>query len=66
MIPSSIARHDITLMGSLIGEGYGIESAEDAARELSRSAFTGRLIRVMDVSGLDVIAEFRNGEKIAA
>lgn len=66
MIPSSIARHDITLMGSLIGEGYGVENAEESARELSRSAFTGRLIRVMDVSGLDVIAEFRNGEKITA
>jgi hypothetical protein len=66
MITSSIARHDITLMGSLIGEGFGIENAEDRARDLSLSAFTGRLIRVMDESGLDVIAEFRNGEKLAA
>jgi hypothetical protein len=58
-------RYDITLMGSLIGEGFGIENAEDRARDLSLSAFTGRLIRVMDESGLDVITEFRNGEKIA-
>jgi len=59
-------RYDVTLMGSLIGEGFGIESAEDRARELSQSAFTGRLIWVMDVCGLDVIAEFRNGEKLVA
>lgn len=66
MRTNTIARHDITLMGSLIGEGMGIEAAEDAARELSLSAFTGRKICVLDESGFDVIAEFRNGEKIAA
>jgi hypothetical protein len=66
MRTSTIVRHDITLMGSLIGEGFGAKDAEESARELSRSAFTGRLIRVMDESGLDVIAEFRNGEKVTA
>lgn len=66
MNPSSIVRHDITLMGSLIGEGFSIEDAEESARELSLSAFTGRRICVLDESGFDVIAEFRNGEKISA
>jgi len=65
MRTSTIIRHDITLMGSLVGEGHSVEEAEESARELSRSAFTGRLIRVMDESGLDVIAEFRNGEKLS-
>lgn len=59
-------RHDITLNGSLIGEGMGILDTEAKAQIISLHTYPGRLIRVMDGSGLDVIAEFRNGEKLAA
>ena len=61
--------HDITLMGSIVGEGRA-EISEDAllfaereAARISREVYPGRLIRVQDLDGIDIVAEFRNGVK---
>lgn len=52
--------YDITLTGSLIDAGNTLDDAITKAKALSLS-FAGRLIRVHNVDGVSVAAEFRNG-----
>lgn len=51
----------ITLLGSLIGEATTLELAHAQAEDLSRHSFPRRLVRVHDVDGETVLAEYRDG-----
>lgn len=57
--------YDITITGSLIdsGECDGDALIKAAVHSLT---FAGRLVRVHGVDGVSVIAEYRNGDLIAA
>lgn len=65
---TTIYVHDVTLMGSIIGEGraedpeLALKSAEACAARRSLE-YPGRLVRVHDIDDIDVVSEFRNGEK---
>ena len=63
MTTTLVQIHDITINGSLVGEGNGIEQAESEAARISL-AYPGRLVRVHKLCGIDVHGEFRNGEKV--
>lgn len=56
--------YDITLVGSLVGDGASVEDAYSTAKKISLQ-FPGRLIRVHDVDGETVIAEYRDGLALA-
>lgn len=51
---------DITLMGSIIGQGESLQEAKENARRLSLT-FPNRLVRVHDLDGETVLVEVRNG-----
>lgn len=51
---------DITLRGSIIGQGESLQDAKTTARHLSLTQ-PGRLVRVHDLDGETVIFECRNG-----
>jgi hypothetical protein len=57
--------YDISLLGSTVQSGRTLEEAFAKAVEVSQG-FAGRLVRVHDVDGVSVIAEYRDGEKLAA
>ncbi len=52
--------YDITLTGSIVQAGRTPQEAYDKAIEISKG-FAGRLIRVHDIDGVEVLAEYRNG-----
>ena len=53
--------YDVTLRGSLLDSGNTPEDAKRRARQISAITYPGRLIRVHDVDGATVIAEYRDG-----
>ena len=56
--------YDISVLGSTIQSGRTPQEAFDKAIEISNSStFAGRLVRVHDVDGREVIAEYRNGAR---
>lgn len=60
---------DITINGSIVGQGEGYRVAYARweafvnAKDISRNNPT-RLVRIHDVDGESVIAEFRNGKQV--
>jgi hypothetical protein len=57
--------YDISLRGSTVQSGRTPEEAFDKAVEVSRG-FAGQLIRVHDVDGMSVLAEYRDGKQLAS
>lgn len=57
--------YDISLLGSTVQSGRTPEEAFGKAVEVSRG-FAGRLVRVHDVDGVSVIAEYRDGQQLAS
>lgn len=55
--------YDITLLGSIVQAGRTLDEARDRAVTVSQG-FPGRLIRVHDVDGETVIAEYRDGRAL--
>lgn len=53
--------YDVTLTGSLLDAGNTPDDAKRRARQISAITYPGRLIRVHDVDGETVIAEYRDG-----
>jgi hypothetical protein len=53
--------YDITLRGSLVGEGHSLAEARLEAQRLSLVSFPNRLVRVHDLDGETIIFEYRNG-----
>lgn len=52
--------YDISLLGSTIQFGRTPQEAYDKAVEISKD-FAGRLVRVHDIDGIEVLAEYRDG-----
>jgi hypothetical protein len=52
--------YDISLLGSTVQSGRTIEEAHGRAAAVSQG-FPGRLVRIHDVDGVSIIAEYRNG-----
>lgn len=57
--------YDITLTGSIVNGAYTREKALTLAQTMSQTTFQGRLLRVHDVDGETVIAEYRDGLALA-
>lgn len=57
--------YDVSLIGSTVQSGHTIDEAYTMAKTISEG-FPGRLIRVHDVDGETVLAEFRNGQALIA
>lgn len=55
-----ITLYDVTLNGSIIGQGESFQEAKVAARRASLR-FPNRLVRVHDLDGEVIIFECRNG-----
>lgn len=55
-----ITLYDVTLNGSIIGQGESFQEAKIAARRASLR-FPNRLVRVHDLDGEVIIFECRNG-----
>ena len=56
--------YDITLTGSLLDAGNTVKEAQRLASLISEVTYPGRLIRVHDVDGATVIAEYRDGKSL--
>lgn len=57
--------YDITLTGSIVQAGRTVDDAHAKAATISEG-FPGRLIRIHDVDGETVIAEYRDGRELSA
>lgn len=57
--------YDVSLIGSTVQSGRTLDEAYDMAKTISET-FAGRLIRVHDVDGQTVLAEYRNGQALIA
>jgi hypothetical protein len=58
--------YDITLNGSLLDSRETLSSAETIAQHMSEFTYPGRLIRIHDVDGVSVLAEYRDGKQLAS
>lgn len=56
------AVHDITINGSLYGQGCGLYDAERNAAIISCENPT-RIVRVHATDGIDVVSSWRNGRR---
>lgn len=57
--------YDISLLGSTVQSGSTPEDAHRKAETISLG-FPGRLVRIHDVDGETVIAEYRDGKQLAS
>lgn len=57
---AQVTLYDITLRGSIIGQGESFQGAKVAARQASLR-FPNRLVRVHDLDGETIIFECRDG-----
>lgn len=55
--------YDISLLGSTVQSGRTIDEARNKAVKVSEG-FPGRLVRIHDVDGETVIAEYRDGKAL--
>lgn len=57
---AQVTLYDVTLRGSIIGQGESLQDAKTTARHLSLTQ-PGRLVRVHDLDGETIIFECRDG-----